>query len=112
MRQTPDGRLSQQINDALDGAAMGAEFVSRYSHRMWTKHDPFVSDGASSGSAVLLGMIIEVSFGVTLLIKFHCSGTYTESSRKAYWQNASDAQLHYVRKDIDINISIKLYLSC
>lgn len=34
VRQTPDGRLSQQINDALDGAAL---------------------DGASAGSVVLLG---------------------------------------------------------
>lgn len=34
VRQSPDGRLSQQINDGLDGAAL---------------------DGASSGSAVLIG---------------------------------------------------------
>lgn len=34
VRQTSDGRLSQQINDALDGAAL---------------------DGASAGSAVLIG---------------------------------------------------------
>lgn len=34
VRQTPDGRLSQNINDGLDGAAL---------------------DGASAGSAVLMG---------------------------------------------------------
>lgn len=38
VRQTPDGRLSQQINDALDGAAL---------------------DGASAGSAVLLGELYD-----------------------------------------------------
>lgn len=36
VRQTPDGRLSQQINDALDGAAL---------------------DGASAGYSVLMGLI-------------------------------------------------------
>ncbi|KAL5512744.1 hypothetical protein ACEPAG_3010 [Sanghuangporus baumii] len=40
VRQTPDGRLSQQINDALDQAAL---------------------DGASSGSHVLLGSFTEPS---------------------------------------------------
>jgi len=40
VRQTADGRLSQQINDALDGAAL---------------------DGASSGSVVLLGHLTDPS---------------------------------------------------
>ncbi|KAF8523281.1 Six-hairpin glycosidase [Hysterangium stoloniferum] len=56
VRQTSDGRLSQNINDALDGTAL---------------------DGASAGSAVLLG-------------------TYTDPSRKAFWQNATDAQLNFI----------------
>ncbi|KAF8479941.1 hypothetical protein JB92DRAFT_3042197 [Gautieria morchelliformis] len=56
VRQTSDGRLSQQINDALDGAAL---------------------DGASAGSAVLLG-------------------TYTDPSRQAFWQQAADAQLNFI----------------
>jgi len=56
VRQTSDGRLSQDINDALDGAAL---------------------DGASSGSAVLLG-------------------TYTDPSRKAFWQHAADAELNFI----------------
>lgn len=56
VRQAPDGRLSQEINDALDGAAL---------------------DGASAGYSVLMG-------------------TYTDSFRKAYWQNAAEAQLNFV----------------
>ncbi|KAF8581036.1 Six-hairpin glycosidase [Ramaria rubella] len=56
VRQTPDGRLSQNINDAEDGAAL---------------------DGASAGSAVLLG-------------------TITDPPRKAFWQNAADAELNFV----------------
>lgn len=40
VRQTPDGRLSQNINDALDGAAL---------------------DGASAGPAVLLGAMTDAS---------------------------------------------------
>lgn len=50
VRQTPDGRLSQQINDALDGAAL---------------------DGASSGSGVLLGIIFSAYHGLSLFNVFH-----------------------------------------
>lgn len=56
VRQTPDGRLSQNINDALDGAAL---------------------DGASSGSVVLMG-------------------TFTDTGRASYWENAADAELNYI----------------
>ncbi|KAL4073185.1 hypothetical protein V8B97DRAFT_1952782 [Scleroderma yunnanense] len=56
VRQTPDGRLSQNINDAQDGAAL---------------------DGASAGSVVLMG-------------------SFTDPSRKSYWENAADAQLNYI----------------
>ncbi|KAG1716079.1 hypothetical protein ID866_1105 [Astraeus odoratus] len=60
VRQTSDGRLSQNINDALDGAAL---------------------DGASAGSAVLLG-------------------TFTDEGRADYWENAADAQLNYILNDV------------
>jgi rhamnogalacturonyl hydrolase YesR len=56
VRQSPDGRLSQEIGDALDGAAL---------------------DGASAGSAVLLG-------------------TFTDESRHDYWLAAANAQLHFL----------------
>ncbi|EGN93966.1 hypothetical protein SERLA73DRAFT_189110 [Serpula lacrymans var. lacrymans S7.3] len=56
VRQTADGRLSQNIGDALDGAAL---------------------DGASAGSVVLMG-------------------SFTDESRKAYWLNASEAELNYI----------------
>ncbi|KAG2066895.1 Six-hairpin glycosidase [Suillus decipiens] len=56
VRQSPDGRLSQEIGDALDGAAL---------------------DGASAGSAVLLG-------------------SFTDASRHDYWLNAANAQLNYI----------------
>lgn len=56
VRQTPDGRLSQNINDALDGAAL---------------------DGASAGSVVLMG-------------------TFTDTGRASYWENAADAELNYI----------------
>lgn len=56
VRQSPDGRLSQEIGDALDGAAL---------------------DGASAGSAVLLG-------------------SFTDTSRRNYWLNAANAQLNYL----------------
>lgn len=56
VRQTPDGRLSQNINDALDGAAL---------------------DGASAGSVVLMG-------------------TFTDTDRATYWENAADGELNYV----------------
>ncbi|GJJ15870.1 hypothetical protein Clacol_010148 [Clathrus columnatus] len=48
VRQTPDGRLSQQINDALDGAAL---------------------DGASSGYAVLIGTINLILIGPIFLTR-------------------------------------------
>lgn len=74
VRQTSDGRLSQQINDALDGAAL---------------------DGASAGSAVLLG---NISYHHWRGHNHESSipGTYTDSSRKAFWQQAADAQLNFV----------------
>ncbi|KIJ36672.1 hypothetical protein M422DRAFT_61143 [Sphaerobolus stellatus SS14] len=56
VRQTSDGRLSQQINDALDGAAL---------------------DGASAGSAVMLGSL-------------------TDSARKSFWLNSASAELNFV----------------
>ncbi|EPQ51422.1 hypothetical protein GLOTRDRAFT_81008, partial [Gloeophyllum trabeum ATCC 11539] len=56
VRQTADGRLSQNINDALDGAAL---------------------DGASAGSAVLMG-----------------SFTHTENA--SFWQQSADAELNYI----------------
>ncbi|KAG2147404.1 Six-hairpin glycosidase-like protein [Suillus bovinus] len=56
VRQSPDGRLSQEIGDALDGAAL---------------------DGASAGSAVLLGSL-------------------TDGSRQDYWLNAAKAQLNFI----------------
>ncbi|KAH7885496.1 hypothetical protein F5I97DRAFT_1956827 [Phlebopus sp. FC_14] len=58
VRKTPDGRLSQNIGDALDGAAL---------------------DGASAGSAVLLGSFAD-----------------TDSSRSSYWWNAAASELNYV----------------
>jgi len=54
--QTPDGRLSQNIGDALDGAAL---------------------DGASAGSAVLLG-------------------SFTDPTRSSYWLSAASAELNYI----------------
>lgn len=56
VRQSPDGRLSQEIGDALDGAAL---------------------DGASAGSAVLLG-------------------SFADTSRHDYWLNAANAQLNFL----------------
>ncbi|KAG1901410.1 uncharacterized protein F5891DRAFT_1187693 [Suillus fuscotomentosus] len=56
VRQSPDGRLSQEIGDALDGAAL---------------------DGASAGSAVLLGSL-------------------TDPSRYNYWLDAANAQLNFL----------------
>ncbi|OAX34431.1 hypothetical protein K503DRAFT_803603 [Rhizopogon vinicolor AM-OR11-026] len=56
VRQSSDGRLSQEIDDALDGAAL---------------------DGASAGSAVLLG-------------------SFTDSSRHDYWWDAAVAQLNFI----------------
>ncbi|KAG2123805.1 Six-hairpin glycosidase-like protein [Suillus clintonianus] len=56
VRQSSDGRLSQEIGDAQDGAAL---------------------DGASAGSAVLLG-------------------SFTDTSRHNYWLNAADAQLNFI----------------
>ncbi|KAG0708427.1 hypothetical protein DFH29DRAFT_480120 [Suillus ampliporus] len=56
VRQSSDGRLSQEIGDAQDGAAL---------------------DGASAGSAVLLG-------------------SCTDSSRHDYWWNAAYAQLNFI----------------
>ncbi|KAF9240271.1 Six-hairpin glycosidase-like protein [Melanogaster broomeanus] len=58
VRQTSDGRLSQNIGDALDGAAL---------------------DGASAGSAVLLGSFAD-----------------TDTSRSSYWLNAAQAELNYI----------------
>ncbi|KZT53077.1 Six-hairpin glycosidase [Calocera cornea HHB12733] len=55
-RQAADGRLSQVIGDALDGAAL---------------------DGASAGSAVLLGSLLD-------------------PARHDYFLNAAEAQLNYV----------------
>ena len=77
VRQTSDGRLSQNINDALDGAAL---------------------DGASAGSVVLLGEIF-ISFFV-IKANDGISGSYTEPSRKQYWLNAAAAQLNYVRENL------------
>ena len=57
VRQTPDGRLSQNINDAEDGAAL---------------------DGASAGSAVLLGTLVPNPKG------------------KSYWEDAADKELNYL----------------
>lgn len=57
VRQTADGRLSQQINDAEDAAAL---------------------DGASSGSAVLLGSFAPNPRG------------------PSYWESAADKQLAYI----------------
>ncbi|KAG2049091.1 Six-hairpin glycosidase [Suillus hirtellus] len=56
VRQSPDGRLSQEVGDALDGAAL---------------------DGASAGSAVLLGSL-------------------TDPSRYNYWLDAANAQLNFI----------------
>ncbi|KAG2086547.1 uncharacterized protein F5147DRAFT_748606 [Suillus discolor] len=56
VRQSPDGRLSQEIGDALDAAAL---------------------DGASAGSAVLLGSL-------------------TDPSRYNYWLDAANAQLNFL----------------
>lgn len=56
IRQSSDGRLSQEIGDAQDGAAL---------------------DGASAGSAVLLG-------------------SFTDASRHNYWLNAANAQLNFL----------------
>ena len=57
VRQTADGRLSQNINDAEDGAAL---------------------DGASAGSAVLLG-------------------TFAPNPRvQSYWEDAADKELNYL----------------
>ena len=74
VRQTPDGRLSQQINDALDQAAL---------------------DGASSGSHVLLGKAI-FSFHATHLTYQRSTGTFTEPGRADYWWSAAEKQLNYV----------------
>lgn len=61
VRQTADGRLSQDINDAEDGAAL---------------------DGASAGSAVLLG-------------------TFAPNPRgQSYWENGADKELNYLLTEV------------
>ena len=72
VRQTPDGRLSQDINDALDDAAL---------------------DGASAGSVVLMGM--KSNFCVYGVVTLEL-GTFADPSRENYWEQAADAQLNYV----------------
>lgn len=60
VRQTIDGRLSQNINDALDGAAL---------------------DGASAGSAVLMG-------------------SFTHTHNVTYWEHAAQAELDFILYDV------------
>jgi hypothetical protein len=73
VRQTSDGRLSQEIGDALDGAAL---------------------DGASAGSAVLLGKYLFVVPKIPS--RTTGTGSFTDSSRHDYWWNAAAAELNYV----------------
>ena len=74
IRQTPDGRLSQNINEALDGAAL---------------------DGASAGSVVLMGMKSNFCpYGVVVTLEL---GAFTDPNRKDYWEHVANAQLNYVR---------------
>lgn len=57
VRQTKDGRLSQDINDALDAASL---------------------DGASAGSAVLLGSLVQTPLG------------------SRYWADSAAKELAYI----------------
>ncbi|KZT25813.1 Six-hairpin glycosidase [Neolentinus lepideus HHB14362 ss-1] len=60
VRQTADGRLSQNINDAEDGAAL---------------------DGASAGSAVLLG-------------------SFTHTDNESFWADSAERELNFILNDV------------
>ncbi|TFK50500.1 Six-hairpin glycosidase [Heliocybe sulcata] len=60
VRQTADGRLSQDINDAEDGAAL---------------------DGASAGSAVLLG-------------------SFTRTDNETFWADSAARELNFILNDV------------
>ncbi|QRV73014.1 glycoside hydrolase family 88 protein [Ceratobasidium sp. AG-Ba] len=71
VRQSPDGRLSQEINDGLDGASL---------------------DGASSGLAVLIGMLFKSSHSDYLLLydvpRSRIGAISHRSTTKSYWADA------------------------